>query len=146
MIVRDIFQTLEQIESFSKELTRLVNSTTASYNLSYSVAKVILKIFEMNCVTTQGHLAKILNVQTSSLARKMDQLEKEGYILRVTDKSDRRSRVISLTDHGKSTAIQLAQTYSVLADRLMVTVAIPSHKNSSSRLFNIERKTNVFTF
>ena len=52
---------------------------------------------------TQAALAEIMEVETATIARLIDRLEAAGWIERKPDASDRRVKVVSMTD--KATAI-----------------------------------------
>ena len=52
-------------------------------------------------------LSKMLNLEHSSLVRLLDQLERDGLIKRLDNKSDKREKNIFLSDQGEKTLTQL---------------------------------------
>ncbi|MDE3093875.1 MAG: MarR family transcriptional regulator [Acidobacteriota bacterium] len=60
-------------------------------------------------------LAGMLGVDTPTVTRKVQQLEREGYVVREPDPDDRRASLISLTESGQSA---LARVLSAHRERL----------------------------
>lgn len=61
---------------------------------------MILEYIHDHTLCTQKELADSLHISPASVATSIKRLEKSGYVLRTTDKSDVRKNRLSLTDSG----------------------------------------------
>lgn len=60
----------------------------------------ILKVLELNGPTSQNQLGEELGIDKASMVKLVDLLEKDGWVKRETQSSDRRVKNISLTSDG----------------------------------------------
>jgi len=67
----------------------------------------------------QTDLARAMSIEAPSLARLMDVLERRDLIVRITDKSDRRSKVVSLTPRGAELGREVLVAVRTVAGRLL---------------------------
>ena len=84
----------------SRELKKLFDKKLESLSITSSMWCVLMAIIE-NKEITQKELSSILSIEGPTTTKIIDNLEKRGFIRRVTHETDRRSYKISLTNKGK---------------------------------------------
>jgi len=70
------------------------------YHISYGQFPFLMALYRENGLT-QETIAKRLLFNKATITRAIDKLEREGYVQRVPDKSDRRANRIFLTPKGR---------------------------------------------
>ena len=78
----------------------------------------VLKLAYYNPGLKQIELTNILNKKHANIVTLLDELEERGLITRVADSKDKRSRVLNLTDKGKSLTKKLIERYKSLDKNL----------------------------
>jgi DNA-binding MarR family transcriptional regulator len=63
---------------------------------------VVLGALEHSAAPTQAQLAAVVRRDQTRLIPILDRLEAQGLLVRISDQRDRRNRVVSLTEQGKS--------------------------------------------
>jgi len=71
----------------------------------------------------QKELGDLMDIKESTVARLIDRMEKEDYILRTKDKNDRRITIISLTDKGKHYREELLPEGQKMADTFTMDIS-----------------------
>lgn len=71
----------------------------AGHELSHEQWQVLTHLWQQNAQSQQA-LAIALNKDKTSMTRLLDTLEKNNYVTRVSDKTDRRQKLIHLTEAG----------------------------------------------
>lgn len=71
-------------------------------DITASQVKVLFSLYHMK-VQRSSDISKALNLDSSSVTRMLDRLEKKGLIIRKSDPEDRRSVLIELTPIGTET-------------------------------------------
>ncbi len=64
---------------------------------------VILGVLAASDAISQQDIADRLNINRTAMVKLLDRLEEMGYVVRSRNLQDRRSYVLSLTDHGRTT-------------------------------------------
>jgi len=82
-------------------ITKMYNRTATDYMASTSLAMIVLNI-DMIEGTPSTQLGPNMGMESTSLSRSLNKLEKSGYITRKPDPKDKRKSIIHLTKSGLS--------------------------------------------
>ena len=82
-------------------ITKMYNRTATDYMASTSLAMIVLNI-DMIEGTPSTQLGPNMGMESTSLSRSLNKLEKSGYIARRPDPKDKRKSIIHLTKSGLS--------------------------------------------
>ena len=85
----------------SRELKKQFDEYLSEINLTASGWCVLMVIIENNESITQREIANILCLETPTVTRILDILQKNGFIERMSHPEDRRCFIIKLTKKGK---------------------------------------------
>ena len=80
---------------------RVTRKLHHGYHGSFGQQK-ILRVLVENGEISQKELQEILNIKAGSLSETIAKLEKKGYIVREKSEDDRRRKVISITEEGRT--------------------------------------------
>ena len=80
-------------------ITKMYNRTATDYMASTSLAMIVLNI-DMIEGTPSTQLGPNMGMESTSLSRSLNKLEKNGYITRKPDPKDKRKSIIHLTKSG----------------------------------------------
>lgn len=80
-------------------ITKMYNRTATDYMASTSLAMIVLNI-DMTEGTPSTQLGPNMGMESTSLSRSLNKLEKSGYITRKPDPKDKRKSIIHLTKSG----------------------------------------------
>jgi DNA-binding MarR family transcriptional regulator len=80
-------------------ITKMYNRTATDYMASTSLAMIVLNI-DMIEGTPSTQLGPNMGMESTSLSRSLNKLEKSGYIARKPDPKDKRKSIIHLTKSG----------------------------------------------
>jgi DNA-binding MarR family transcriptional regulator len=80
-------------------ITKMYNRTATDYMASTSLAMIVLNI-DMTEGTPSTQLGPNMGMESTSLSRSLNKLEKSGYINRKPDPKDKRKSIIHLTKSG----------------------------------------------
>ncbi|MFD1134985.1 MarR family transcriptional regulator [Paenibacillus urinalis] len=83
----------------SRAVLRFLTGYLRSYAITPEQWTVVKRVYEHDGIT-QKELAAISDKDPATLAKILDILEREGLIVRKTNKEDRRSYLIYITDQG----------------------------------------------
>ncbi|MBB2960920.1 MarR family winged helix-turn-helix transcriptional regulator [Methylobacterium sp. R2-1] len=130
-----------------RQWRRLANATTETHGLSEAKALPLVLIGRLGGEPRQNALAEAVGIEGPSLVRLLDQLEAAGLVMRKEDPTDRRAKVLSLTNTGRSVVARIEAdldrlrktvfskvSASDLEASLRVFQAIQVHLGSSSEL------------
>lgn len=71
-------------------------------NLTYPRWTALWKLYRMGDNVSQKHLAEALEIELASLMRTLKLLEEQSLITRHCSEHDKRARIVSLTEEGKT--------------------------------------------
>ncbi|OTP75093.1 MULTISPECIES: MarR family winged helix-turn-helix transcriptional regulator [Burkholderiaceae] len=71
----------------------------------------------------QTTLAEHVGIEGASLVRLLDQLCDAGLVRRVSDPEDKRAKIVSLTDRGRTAAVEMEQRIIALHSRMLGDVS-----------------------
>lgn len=80
-------------------ITKMYNRSAIDYKASTSLAMIVLNI-DMLEGTPSTQLGPNMGMESTSLSRSLNKLEKHGYIIRKPDPDDKRKSIIHLTKTG----------------------------------------------
>ena len=80
-------------------ITKMYNRTATDYMASTSLDMIVLNI-DMIEGTPSTQLGQNMGMESTSLSRSLNKLEKSGYITRKPDPKDKRKSIIHLTKSG----------------------------------------------
>jgi MarR family transcriptional regulator, transcriptional regulator for hemolysin len=86
----------------SRSWRRLADGIVKVYGLSDATALPLVLIGRLGDGLSQTELAEAVGVEGPSLVRLLDQLGAQGLVQRREDPSDRRAKILSLTDSGRA--------------------------------------------
>ncbi|WP_375274675.1 MarR family winged helix-turn-helix transcriptional regulator [Methylorubrum thiocyanatum] len=90
-----------------RQWRRLANATTDAHGVSEAKALPLVLIGRLGGEPRQNALAEAVGIEGPSLVRLLDQLEAAGLVTRKEDPTDRRAKVLSLTDTGRSVVARI---------------------------------------
>jgi MarR family transcriptional regulator for hemolysin len=91
-----------------------------AFGLSDATALPVVMLRRLGDGVRQGVLAEEMGVEGPSLVRLIDQLETLGFVERVEDPTDRRARLLKLTEAGHDHAVQAETALDDLRHELFV--------------------------
>jgi len=106
----------------SRTYRKVVNRVLAARGLSDSQALPIIMIGRLGGGVRLGVLAEQVGVEVPSLVRQIDQLCAAGLAERQDDPTDRRAKVISLTEAGRAQAEEIEALFVEVRSRMLKQV------------------------
>jgi len=91
----------------SRQWRRTSQSVIAAYNVSEACATPLLIAGRLDAPVRQVVLAEMTGIEGPSLVRLLDQLCAANLVRRDEDPDDRRAKIISLTDEGRSVTAKI---------------------------------------
>ncbi|NVK34129.1 MAG: MarR family transcriptional regulator [Rhodobacteraceae bacterium] len=86
----------------------------------------------------QSSLAERMSVEPMTLVGYLDSLEKAGLIQRVTDPSDRRAKLVTLTEAAAPVADKIRQASKLLQDEILMNISEDRRNELTNLLFQIK--------
>lgn len=86
------------------------DSAMAEHSLSDARAIPLMVLLRHGDCVPQGVLAERVGIEGATIVRVVDDLEKENLIRRIADDTDRRVKLIQLTDEGRDLAMKVEKT------------------------------------
>ncbi|MFM0094821.1 MarR family transcriptional regulator [Paraburkholderia nemoris] len=90
---------LKLIGRANRAFTRVVEGPLRELGFAMSQVPVLVTLKKAGALS-QAELARLAEVEQSSMAQLLNRMERDGLVERVADPADRRSRLISLTDEA----------------------------------------------
>ncbi|WP_421916602.1 MarR family winged helix-turn-helix transcriptional regulator [Mesorhizobium sp.] len=106
--------------------------------LSHATAMPLVMLSRLGDNIRQGVLADQLGFEGPSLVRIVDLLMEEGLVTRAEDPADRRAKILSLTDAGRSRVTEIERLLAVLRADLLKDVGDAELRNSVGVLERLE--------
>ncbi|TDK31805.1 MarR family transcriptional regulator [Rhizobium deserti] len=94
---------LESLTKVSRRVRTAFNQQVTAHGLTYPRARALFRLAKKQNMT-QTELALELELEQATLVRLLDRMEENGLIERRSDPSDRRAKLIGLTEHGEEQA------------------------------------------
>jgi MarR family 2-MHQ and catechol resistance regulon transcriptional repressor len=85
----------------TEEMERVARRSMSEAGLGFSDFTLLEVLLHVGALTPSA-LAEKLNLTSGSITAAIDRLEMRGFVARVTNPADQRSRIIELTDEGRA--------------------------------------------
>ncbi len=123
----------------SRELRKQFDEYLSEINLTASGWCVLLCVIENNEKITQREIANILSLETPTVTRILDILQKNGFIDRIPHPEDRRCFIIKLTEKGKNIKKELynyGECFMNSVTSLLTEEELKNFKNILNRMYS----------
>ncbi|MCS0022645.1 MarR family transcriptional regulator [Vibrio antiquarius] len=91
-------------------------------NLTYPRWTALWKLYRMGDNVSQKHLAEALEIELASLMRTLKLLEEQSLIARHCSEHDKRARIVSLTEEGKTLLKQMETRILQVRSKLLTEI------------------------
>jgi len=91
----------------SRAWRKAFDTAMSEHSLSDAKAIPLMTLLRHGDCIPQGVLAERVGIEGATIVRVVDDLEKENLIRRIADDSDRRVKLIQLTDEGRALAAKV---------------------------------------
>lgn len=117
-------QLLDEMSAFNRKLRAFFDAAVREEGLTLARARALFAIARRGPLT-QKELAEELEIETPTLVRVLDGMEKQSLIIRTEDAADRRAKRIAMTQAGEAAF----ETMHVMATALRseITAEISGH-------------------
>lgn len=122
-------QLLDEMSSFNRKLRAFFDARVGEQGLTLARARALFALSRRGPLT-QKQLAEELEIETPTLVRVLDGMEKQNLIERRTEAGDRRAKRIHMTPEGESTAASVNASAADL--RTSITADISSEDIATS--------------
>ena len=126
----------------TRRITQLYDAALAPCGLGVAQRSVLLHISRGNS-PTMTELAHAMVLDRSALARNIQPLERDGYLIQKRDETDGRSRRVELTPSGRAKLAESNQLWRRAQDR--VEAAYGSERAAALRIALAEIYSDAFT-
>ncbi len=109
----------QQLAATTKVWRHVLDGRLRPLGLSQAKWLCLLELIRAEQPLTQSELAQRLGIEPATLVRLLDRLEMHGWVERLPDIHDRRSKRIHLTEQSRSIALQVQQTADNLRAELL---------------------------
>jgi MarR family transcriptional regulator for hemolysin len=107
----------------SRQWRRTSQSVIAAYNVSEACATPLLIAGRLDAPVRQVALAEMTGIEGPSLVRLLDQLCAANLVRREEDPDDRRAKIISLTDEGRTVTAKIEKELSGLRADVLQSIS-----------------------
>lgn len=125
----------------SEEVMRVMNAHFAAHNITQGRFLVMMLLLEKtgDCPrpTTPAELADLASVSRATITGLLDSLERDGFVRRLPDPTDRRQMSVSLTPKGQSFMHGILPGHFRLLTRLMGNLSDNEQKTLSRLLTKV---------
>lgn len=120
---RDLLQSLTlTLLQAGRVWRRAADEVVTAYGLTEATALPLLLIGRLGGDLRQTALAEALGVEGPSLVRLLDQLCEAGLVTRREDPTDRRAKVLHLTNEGRARAAAIEARFDALREAVFTNV------------------------
>jgi len=126
------------ITSIARLWRRAANERLDRYGLSHAVAMPLLALWQLGGEARQGAVAEQAGLEGPSLVRLIDLLVAEGLVTRREDASDRRAKILTLTDEGMVRMKSINMVLAELRHELVSLIGDEELETTSSVLRQIQ--------
>ncbi len=108
-----------QLVQLGRRWRRVLDEELSGYGLTDATWRPLFHLGRLGDGIRQTELAEALGIQGPSLVRLLDNLERDGLILRREDRGDRRAKSLTMTEAGRRVYQQVQAVTEQVADRLL---------------------------
>ena len=113
----------------------VIDDAILETGLTQSSWTVMMQLKQLGDNVSVSELAEVQGIELPPLMRTLTQLEKQGYLLRITSPYDKRIRLLTLTSEGKAVLVTLSQVIETFQARVSQNIA-PEHLDIFSATLN----------
>lgn len=128
-------QLFDEMSAFNRKLRAFFDAAVREEGLTLARARALFAIARRGPLT-QKDLAEELEIETPTLVRVLDGMERQGLILRTEDAKDRRAKRIAMTEAGRAAFDQMH----VLATDLRGQIAADISKEEIEVALSVVRR------
>ena len=115
-------QLLDEMSSFNRKLRTFFDARVGEQGLTLARTRVLFALSRRGSLT-QKQLAEELEIETPTLVRVLDGMEKQNLIERREEAGDRRAKRIHMTPEGEATAATVNATAADLRKRITTDIS-----------------------
>lgn len=108
-----------QLAQLGRRWRRVLDEELSGYGLTDATWRPLFHLGRLGDGIRQTELAEALGIQGPSLVRLLDNLERDGLIVRREDRGDRRAKSLLMTDTGRRAYEKVQAVTEQVADRLL---------------------------
>lgn len=108
-----------QLVQLGRRWRRVLDEELSGYGLTDATWRPLFHLGRLGDGIRQTELAEALGIQGPSLVRLLDNLERDGLIVRREDQGDRRAKSLVMTESGRRAYRQVQAVTEQVADRLL---------------------------
>jgi MarR family transcriptional regulator for hemolysin len=108
-----------QLVQLGRRWRRVLDEELSGYGLTDATWRPLFHLGRLGDGIRQTALAEALGIQGPSLVRLLDNLERDGLIVRREDRGDRRAKSLAMTDIGRRVYAKVQAVTEQVADRLL---------------------------
>jgi MarR family transcriptional regulator for hemolysin len=108
-----------QLVQLGRRWRRVLDEELSGYGLTDATWRPLFHLGRLGDGIRQTELAEALGIQGPSLVRLLDNLERDGLIVRREDRGDRRAKSLVMTDTGRRAYEKVRAVTEQVADRLL---------------------------
>lgn len=108
-----------QLVQLGRRWRRVLDEELSGYGLTDATWRPLFHLGRLGDGIRQTELAEALGIQGPSLVRLLDNLERDGLIIRREDRGDRRAKSLVMTESGRRAYLQVKAVTEQVADRLL---------------------------
>jgi MarR family transcriptional regulator for hemolysin len=132
------FQFVDELSKASRKLRTLFDARVKKLGLTLARARTLM-LLDRRGILNQKELAEELEIETPTMVRLLDGLEKQGFIERRALEGDRRVKQIVMTKHGAA----LATDVNHLAQELRAEFLSDINDEDLSKTIDVLRALNL---
>jgi MarR family transcriptional regulator for hemolysin len=110
---------LFRLAYFTRRWRQVLDAEFQSSGLTEATWRPLLHLYRLGDGVRQKELAASIGIEGPSLVRLLDTLVAKGLIVRSEDASDRRAKLLCLTDGGRRAVASIKETMASLEGRLL---------------------------
>lgn len=100
---------LELITEVGRQRYRLAEKGFLPLGLTHTEARLLILLVKAEGEASQEALSAALVIDRSNVGRALKSLESKGYIARTASKTDKRAKVLKITDEGSAQALKIRE-------------------------------------
>jgi MarR family transcriptional regulator, transcriptional regulator for hemolysin len=108
-----------ELVQLGRRWRRILDVELSGYGLTDATWRPLFHLGRLGNGIRQTELAEALGIQGPSLVRLLDNLERDGLIVRREDRGDRRAKSLIMTEAGRRVYEQVQAVTEQVADRLL---------------------------
>lgn len=130
----------QRIQSVARLWRKAADQRLDDFGLSHATARPLLALWRLGGEARQGAVAVHAGLEGPSVVRLIDLLLAEGLVTRAEDFTDRRAKILELTQKGETRIVEIMRVLDVLRDELLGDVKEEEIEKAVSVLTDLEKR------